>query len=101
MATSDAYVSVPVPADRVLDVYSFLSSQDNEGGRAPSTQSTQDVAELEKTLRSASATVQGLAVYLAERAGEEVTTEEAASALALDRGWNSLAGALGAFGRYL
>ena len=56
---------------------------------------------LESILREASPTIQNLARYLAKHAGEEITTEQAASELDLYRGRNSLAGALGAFGRKL
>ena len=49
---------------------------------------------------SKSDTIQRLVSYLADHPGEEITTVKAADELKLEYGWNSLAGALGAFGRY-
>ena len=52
-------------------------------------------------LASRSETIRGLTKYLADRPGEAVTADAAAQTLNLRFGWNSLAGALGAFGNYL
>jgi hypothetical protein len=96
-------INVPVPADRLLEVYRLLG-----GPSTKTTSATKDLGQelwtdamLESILREASPTIQRLARYLAEHPGEEITTERVASALELYRGWNSLAGALGAFGRKL
>jgi hypothetical protein len=94
-------VNVPVPTDRLIEVYRLLGTP--PGGPAAAADEGQPwtAARLETTLRAASATIQGLARYLAEHPGEEITTTQVADALGLEFGWNSLAGALGAFGRRL
>jgi hypothetical protein len=93
---------VPVPEDRVLDVYALLAGP---SAQAPAHESAGDDAwdqrTLEQALREVSPTVEDLARFLAEHPDEEVSTTEAADALGLPFGWNSLAGTLGAFGRYL
>jgi hypothetical protein len=95
-------INVPVPADRLLEVYRLLGNPSPEGAMTSDRgQGLWTDAMLESTLREASPTIQKLARYLAEHPGEEITTERVASALELYRGWNSLAGALGAFGRKL
>jgi hypothetical protein len=38
-------------------------------------------------------------LFLAEHGGEEVTSAEIADAIDAERGWNTVAGMLGAFGR--
>lgn len=98
------YVAVPVPEDRVTEVYGLLSvapkpSEDQVGGEPADRGRRWDEAALREYLAEASDTIKGLAKYLAERPGQEVTTEEVASELGLPHGWNSLAGALGAWGR--
>jgi hypothetical protein len=96
-------VMVPVPKSRVLEVYELL------GSKAPKPEASNDedadvagwdAAAFRKHILRASDTIQGLVTYLADHADNEVTTKEAAKALKLPYGWNSLAGALGAFGRY-
>jgi predicted RNase H-like HicB family nuclease len=59
------------------------------------------VAALDAHLLTSSDTIVGLAAHLAARPGIEVTSDDVALALALPYGWKSLAGALGAFVRYL
>ena len=98
------YVAVPVPEDRVTEVYGLLSvppqPPEDQVGEEPADRGRQwDEAALKEYLAEASDTIKGLAKYLAERPGQEVTTGEVASDLNLWRGWNSLAGALGAWGR--
>jgi Family of unknown function (DUF6416) len=95
-------VNVPVPTDRLIEVYRLLGGAPDVSATAPEKdQQPWTAGSLETTLRAASATIQGLARYLAEHPGEEITTTEVADALGLQFGWNSLAGALGAFGRRL
>lgn len=100
----DDFVLVPVPPDRVLDVYALLGRSDAARGSDKGESAGLDgwnAAMLRKHVASKSNTIKGLVKYLADHAGSEVRTEEVAEALGLERGWNSLAGALGAFGRYL
>lgn len=94
---------VPVPASRVLDVYAFLAGAATGAAPAgePASPAGWDERMLELVLRDVSETIWDLAQYLAQHPERDITTDEAAAALRLRYGWNSLAGALGAFGRYL
>jgi hypothetical protein len=94
-----------VPEDRLMEVYALLgapqapaaaTSEPASNGKKPWTKEA-----LAKLLNEASETIQGEAKYLASHAGEEVTSEEIADALKLPYGWNSLAGANGAWGHKL
>ncbi len=102
------YVPVLVPEERLADVYGVLGTPVGattvddpvtDVGSDPGV--WRDPEIIREHLLTRSRTIRELAKYLAERPDEEVTADEAAEALALPRGWNSLAGALGAFGRYL
>jgi len=109
------YVNVPVPEERLIDVYRVLgrpagpvdpprprptlaAGEDDEEAFDPDF--WRDWVNIRRHLMPRSRTIRELAKYLAERPDEEVTADEAAEALGLPYGWNSLAGALGAFGRY-
>lgn len=106
------YVQVAVPEDRLHAVYGLLSDSPELVDEAEETEEHEELEELgapeevwdEGTIREhllpASETIRRLAKYLASRPNEEVTTDEAAGELGLPHGWNSLAGSLGAFGRY-
>ena len=97
-------VMVPVPRNRVLEVYELLGSKSPDSGSSDDGGDASldgwDAAAFRKHVLRASDTIRGLVSHLADNAAKEVTTEQAAEALKLPYGWNSLAGALGAFGRY-
>lgn len=113
-----SYVPVLVPAALLGDVYRLLT--DAAGASVVPSQPVQTVAaedesdgwsgEADARFRDASfvrahlvprsATVKGAAKHLANRANTWISSEEIATALGLQFGWNSLAGALGAAGRY-
>ena len=104
------YVQVMVPEEHLAAVYRVLIAAheaDLPGGAqapheaGPAVGGWRDPAFVRRHLGSRSATIRGLAMYLAGRPGEVVTADVAAEALSLPHGWNSLAGALGAFGHYL
>jgi hypothetical protein len=96
-----SYVPVFVRDDRLPEVHRLLGETEPEVPKMPADpefwQDPQNVAE---HLLTRPESIRGLAKYLASRPDEEVTSEEAAEELDLPYGWNSLAGALGAFGRY-
>ena len=105
------YVQVMVPEEQLAAVYRLLVMA-REAGEAGSDASLQehlkpaiggwhDPVFVRTHLGARSKTIQGLARYLADRPDQAVTAEVAAHALDLRHGWNSLAGALGAFGNYL
>lgn len=98
-------IQVAVPADRLMEVYALIgsskapdgeSSEAGHNGKEPWTKEA-----LAKLLSEASDTIRGEAKFLASHAGKEVTSEEIAKALNLPHGWNSLAGANGAWGHKL
>jgi hypothetical protein len=105
------YVQVMVPEEQLMAVYRLLISEQEtrEGGSNASLQEHlesevggwHDPAFVRTHLGARSKTIQGLARYLADRPDRPVTADVAADALDLRYGWNSLAGALGAFGNYL
>lgn len=94
---------IPVPEPYLAATYAFLAQLMAGDGAAASGERgvVWDRAALDAHLVGGTATIVQLARYLAARPGEDVTSEEVAEALQLPRGWNSLAGALGAFARYL
>ena len=101
-------VPVMVPEERLADAYRALGAMltassavepdptevdsDPEFWRNPD--------NVKSHLVPRSDTIKGLARYLAEHPDTEITAAHAAEELGLEYGWNSLAGALGAFGRY-
>jgi len=101
------YIAVHVPEDRLADVYRLLGSpsggvavEDQPLAPEPDPEFWRDPDNIREHLIPRSETIRELAKYLASRPDEEVTAHEAADHLELPHGWNSLAGALGAFGRY-
>jgi hypothetical protein len=105
-----SYVQVMVPEEHLAAVYRILLAV-QEGADVPELASQlhalpsaggwRDPAFVKSHLGARSETIRRLAEYLADRPGEAVTADAAAGALHLPHGWNSLAGALGAFGNYL
>ena len=98
------YVQVMVPEERLPAVYRLLADaapgRGAVGGAPPASGSWTDEAFIVEHLAPRSKTIRDLAKYLAERPGQAVGSEDAAAALGLPFGWNSLAGALGAAGNY-
>jgi hypothetical protein len=100
------YVSVSVPERYLPDVYRLLAQlQDQDAKSAPPTKEWdpdfwRQPANIREHLLSRPQTIRDLAGYLSTRPDQEVGAEQAAQALGLPKGWNSLAGALGAFGNY-
>jgi hypothetical protein len=82
---------VPPPTHLVLD---------DDAGTGPADKRFRDPTFVKRHLASRSATVRGLAKYLAQRPGQWIASEPIADALNLERGSSSLTGALGAAGRY-
>lgn len=92
--SSSSYVYVPVPADRLEEVFRFLAGLNNgESERA-------DLEALVRRIyRESDEQFRYLLLLLADRPNQPLSTEEVAEALDLERGTASLAGMLGAFGR--
>lgn len=103
-----------------MDVYGFLASKradseptvapgpavkatpglDEDGWSGSADRRFRDRDFVDTHLAPRSETVRDAAKYLAHRPGTWTTSEEIASDLGLAHGWNSLAGAFGAAGRY-
>jgi hypothetical protein len=93
--TSFDHVYVPVPADRVDDVFRFLLGLADTEGAIDS-----DLDRLvNRIYRESEEKFRSLLELLAEHPGTPLSTEFVASELELYRGAASLAGMLGAFGR--
>ena len=88
-------VYIPVPANRVDDVFRFLLGLADDDGAVDS-----DLDRIvHRVFRESDEQFRRLLYFLAQRPGASVTTDEVADGLDLFRGAASLAGMLGAFGR--
>jgi hypothetical protein len=111
------YVPVLVPEQRLQAVYRLLADDaitaapdttpppdqapaDGDDWSGAADPRFRDPAFVKTHLATRSATIRGMAKYLAARPGQWLTSEPIAEALGLEYGWNSLAGALGAAGHY-
>ncbi len=88
-----SHVYVPVPADRVEDVFRFLLGLEQGGSDAASG------PLLRRVYSESEPQFQALLLYLASRPDEAIGSVEIANALDLANGTSSLAGMLGAFAR--
>lgn len=94
-STKSDHVYVPVPADRVDDVFRFLLGLADTAGAIDS-----DLDRLvNRVYRESDEKFRSLLELLARHPGTPLSTERVASELELYRGPASLAGMLGAFGR--
>ncbi len=110
-AEGQDFVMVPVPPDRVLDVYALLVTSppqpdappaDDWPGERPQWVPAPVPFQFEEALiirayKESPPAMKRLMDYLADRPGEIVSSREIGSELGL--GWQQLAGVLGAFGR--
>jgi hypothetical protein len=87
------FVYVPVPPDRVKDVYRLLSSD------AQDELAFVDPALIRRMYRESDEAFRKLLGFLSRHPDEPIDTKRLAKALKLERGTASLAGMLGAFGR--
>jgi hypothetical protein len=89
------YVYVPVPSDRVEDVYRFLLGLADSEGAVDS-----DLERLvNRVYRESDEQFRNLLELLARSPGQALGTQLVADELELERGTAALAGMLGAFGR--
>ena len=117
MQSESGFVMVPVPAERVLEIYELLgrpegSGVGGQGANTPSRLQRGRVRDqglsgpdvdrdlvIRMYTESLNQQHRRLIEYLADNAGEWIRTKDIAEALALKKGTRSLAGMLGAFGR--
>ena len=108
------FVMVPVPSDRVLEVYWYLSiptpDEEREDGppllRAVRAEGSSIKTELVWTpdllkdqFARSPKSLKAIQRHLAANPGVEYTTDELAEVMNATNGWQSVAGALGAYGR--
>jgi hypothetical protein len=101
------FTMVPVPPDRVLEVYALLSRVSSETvepeppvGAAESSLATgraTDASVIARAYRESSPKMKAFLDYLADRPEQKISTEEVGNAIGYS--WNQVAGMLGAFGR--
>jgi hypothetical protein len=95
------FVLVPVPPERVLDVYALLAGDRTERRETPSlSEPPPDVWRpelVERAYRESPPGMKQVFDYLAQRAGKQVAMEELARGVR--RSATQVAGVLGAFGR--
>jgi hypothetical protein len=103
MTSDEQFVSVPVPANRVQEVYALLAqpaagtSQEPGSAEGPDNGWTEHLVR--RMFKESGDPMQQMLRMLAEADGEEVSTNEIASALGLPKGASSVAGMAGAIGR--
>lgn len=106
---TDEFVSIPVPRGYVTQVYGFIASLES-GGRetqveASSASAAATLSEswpedlIIRQYRESPDSMKKFQQYLAQHAGQDFSSTEIAEAIGAEYGWNSIAGALGAYGR--
>lgn len=98
----EQFVSLPVPANRVQEVYALLAQPAASAGAAPSPAGaghgwTEDLVR--RMYTESADQMRQMLKLLAEAKGKEVSTNEIAEALHLAKGAKSVAGMAGAIGR--
>lgn len=100
------FVTIPVPSDRVLEVYALLASeaarQPEEAGSALDAADSQDRSGwnaelLARCWRESPSPMKAFLLYLANNPDREISSEEIAPAIHRTR--HQMSGMLGAFGR--
>jgi len=96
------FVNVPVPAERVQEVYSLLAQQPAGGSSRPSVGGADagwTEALVVRMFKESADPMQHMLRMLADADGAEVSTNEIAAKLDLPKGAASVAGMAGAIGR--
>lgn len=102
------YVLMAIPTDLVPKVAALIAGFDLAGvsSDVPATPAgngglingwTEDLVR--QAFKESADPMRRVLLFLAEHGGEEVTSAEIADAINAERGWNTVAGMLGAFGR--
>jgi hypothetical protein len=101
------YIMVPVPPDRILEVYALLSRAPSEtaepeppvgAAESPSAPGrATDPKVIARAYRESSDKMKAFLDYLADRPEQLISTEVVGNAIGYS--WNQVAGMLGAFGR--
>jgi hypothetical protein len=109
MENSNEFVNIPVPRQYVTQVYGFIASLESDGGESRvDTSPGSDAATMSESwpedliirqYRESPESMKKFQQYLAEHAGQDFSSSQIAEAIGAEYGWNSIAGALGAYGR--
>lgn len=112
MANEDPeFINIPVPRKYVSQVYAFIGSLDHQSSAEEAPAAVEPSADTTATdqtwtrdliirqFRESPPSMKKFQRYLAEHAGQDFSSTEIADAIGAEHGWNSIAGALGAYGR--
>jgi len=109
-SSNSEFVNIPVPRQYVTQVYGFIASLgghvgESAGQSASSADTVTDADEswtedlIVRQYRESPPSMKKFQQFLAENAGKDFSSTEIAEAIGAEHGWNSIAGALGAYGR--
>ncbi len=104
-AIPNDYVAVFVPKQHLTKVYGFIASLDSPSSTEVRPLADRQTAQewtpelIERQYRESPDSMKKFQKHLAAHPGQEFSTTEIAQAIGAKRGWNSVAGALGAYGR--
>lgn len=100
------FVSVLVPRRHLTRVYGLIASLEQHGaGESEPTESTEAKEDqwpedlIIRQYRESPESMKKIQRHLADHQGDEFSTTQLAEAIGAQYGWNSVAGALGAYGR--
>lgn len=101
------YVQIPVPRKHLTRIYGYIGSLDGLTGTdevpttatEPAEEKTWDHLLIARQFNESPDSMKKFQKYLAAHPGQEFSTPEMATGLGVAGGWNSIAGALGAYGR--
>ncbi|MGH2879585.1 MAG: DUF6416 domain-containing protein [Solirubrobacteraceae bacterium] len=101
------YVLMAIPAELVPKVAALITGFDVAGAPLGATSPTGSAGLINgwtedlvrQAFKESADPMRRVLLFLAEHGGEEVTSTEIADAIDAERGWNTVAGMLGAFGR--
>jgi hypothetical protein len=102
----DEYVSLLVPKRHLTRIYAFLGSLDEQPVALKDSTGSDGAGAagwtrelIERQFRESPPFMKRFQKHLAEHPGQTFSTRDMAKALEAKKGWNSVAGALGAYGR--
>jgi Family of unknown function (DUF6416) len=99
------YVLMAIPAELVPKVAALITGLDVVGAPSDTTARSAGLVNgwteglVRQAFKESADPMRRVLLFLAEHGGEEVTSAEIADAIDAERGWNTVAGMLGAFGR--
>jgi hypothetical protein len=100
----DDIVNIPVPREHLLKVYGYLADLERRSNGTVDVVEATDADEwpedlVKRQFSESPESIQRMQRHLAAHSGQEFGTDVLADVMGLEFGWNSVAGALGAYGR--